>query len=412
MRFRIASILLALGLFLVTLEAALRLIPSAIPLEVLEQFEPELRSRIASGLKIPTRKDTILVPRGDGGPADVQWIYRPGTEVTWALDEPGIVKTVRMDAAGFCNAASVPAGHRVDLLAIGDSLTFCTAVGSEATWVARIAGILEASTYNMALPGRGLYEYLHLLETFGLARSPRVVVATIYEGNDFRDAHMYRLSREGRRQRDVCPFRSDSICSIVAGIRDGEPGRRSYAINFLAGSAWRMAIKSGKREIDFRYQATLADGGVLELNSRNGDRDEVTFAKALSEGRLGTDVFDEGLQRFRELGVRHGFDPLIVYLPSAYTAYRSVARFEDPSIESVMRSYSDRLRAYFAQRTKELGLPFHDATPALSAAATRARASEPVYFPANVHLTNSGHQVVAEEIATFLRQRGLLGTLR
>ncbi|HYC01055.1 MAG TPA: hypothetical protein VEC57_18110 [Candidatus Limnocylindrales bacterium] len=406
-RFALATFALATVLFLATLELALRLVPRAIPLEVLEQFEPRLRSKLASSLKFPTRKDTVLVPRTDGGPADILWVYRPEAEVTWTVDEPGVVKTVRMDGAGFCNPAPAPA--QADLVAVGDSLTFCTAVSADSTWVSRIAPMLRTSTYNLALPNRGLYEYLQLLERFGLAKSPRVVVVTIYEGNDFRDASIYRSARQGRGPRDVCPFGADAACHVVAGVRDSAIGRHSLAINFLAASAWRMAIKSSKREIDFRYHARLADGTILELNSRNGDRDEVTFAKALAEGRITPDLFDEGLERLRAMGREHRFQPVLVYLPSAYTAYASVARFEDPSIERLMRQYSERLRAYFATRSRELGLPYLDTTPALSAAAARATAADPVFFPANVHLTAGGHAVVAEAIAGFLREQGLLG---
>src|SRR6185436_13662803 len=87
--------------FLAPLELALRLFPGAVPLSLLTEFEPGLRSAIAKQRKLQRVEDTVLIPRDDGGPADRMWIYKPGVVITQPFDEPGIVDTVRMDDAGF-----------------------------------------------------------------------------------------------------------------------------------------------------------------------------------------------------------------------------------------------------------------------------------------------------------------------
>ena len=56
--------------FVAPLESALRLVPRAIPLSLLTEFEPTLRSAIAKQRKLQRVEDTVLVPRDDGGPAD------------------------------------------------------------------------------------------------------------------------------------------------------------------------------------------------------------------------------------------------------------------------------------------------------------------------------------------------------
>src|SRR5215510_3165427 len=94
----------AIFAFIAPFELALRLVPSAIPLNLLTEFEPTLRSAIAKQRKLQRFENTVLVPRDDGGPADRMWIYKRGVEVTAPFDEAGIVDTVRMDNAGFCNA--------------------------------------------------------------------------------------------------------------------------------------------------------------------------------------------------------------------------------------------------------------------------------------------------------------------
>src|SRR5215470_18893956 len=85
----------AIFAFVAPLELALRLVPSAIPLSLLTEFEPTLRSAIAKQRKLQRVEDTVLVPRDDGGPSDRMWIYKPHVDVTEPFDEPGIVDTVR-----------------------------------------------------------------------------------------------------------------------------------------------------------------------------------------------------------------------------------------------------------------------------------------------------------------------------
>src|SRR5262245_19850647 len=111
MQLRASTLLRAAGLatvailaFVAPLELALRLFPAAIPLSLLAEFQPTVRSAIAKHRKLQRVEDTVLIARDDGGPADRMWVYKPHVEVTEPFDEPGIVDTVRTDDQGFCNA--------------------------------------------------------------------------------------------------------------------------------------------------------------------------------------------------------------------------------------------------------------------------------------------------------------------
>src|SRR5437773_11944810 len=81
MRF-IVLVAVVIFAFVAPLELALRLFPSAIPLSLLTEFEPTLRSAIAKQRKLQRVEDTVLVPRDDRGPADRMWIYKPGVAVS------------------------------------------------------------------------------------------------------------------------------------------------------------------------------------------------------------------------------------------------------------------------------------------------------------------------------------------
>lgn len=402
--------LLALACFVLPLEIALRAFPQAIPIALLSEFHPTIRSRVAARRKLQRVEDTVLVPRDDGGPADRMWIYKGGAEITKEFDEPGIVPRVRMDDMGFCNpTADAYEVERIEVAALGDSLTWCTSVEPRDAWPSQLAAASGRATYNFAIPGRGLYEHLQVLKRFGLAKSPAVVILAAYEGNDLRDAVRFYEEREAATAvagLERCPFRPVGLCAVHDALMDAFPARLSYVYNLLLSSSWRLAYLLGKSDIDFRYVVEFPDGVRAPFNLHNADRDEVGFAAELREKRVHPELFDDALESFVALAREHGFVPIVAYIPSAHTAYGAMARFDDPSIADLMRSYSDTLRSYFARRADERGYRYLDLTPFLQEAARTYSSDRPLYFRSNVHLTPAGHAVVARAIEAALPPRG------
>jgi len=402
MRFTVLAAV-AIFAFVAPLELALRLVSGAIPLNLLIEYEPTLRSAIAKQRKLQRFEDTVLVPRDDGGPADRMWIYKPGVEITEPFAEAGIVDTMRMDDAGFCNAdaAAYKKLERLDVAAIGDSFTFCTNVVPADAWPAVLAERTGLRVYNFGLPGRGLYEYVQTLKAFALAKRPRFVVVAVYEGNDLRDAvrfHEGRASAAPKAQRP-CPFASDRFCAWHERLKHGFLGRHSYVFNLALSGIWRFAYDRGKKEINFRYDIRFPDGNAVTFNSRNGDLDEVTYARWLVRDEIGVNLFERPLGGLVALGREHGFTPIVVYIPSAYTAYRHHTHFHDGGVERTVTEFSDRQRGYFARKAGEAGFVYRDLTSALQRAAAKLPSTRPLYFRTNVHLTPAGHAVVAAEVA-------------
>jgi len=406
--------MISLALFALCFEAGLRLVPQAIPLDVLREFEPALRSEIAARRKLRRRADTVPIPRSDGGPPDRLWRFVPGASWSQRSDEKGKVETARMDDNGFCNApADAYTAPRFDVLAVGDSFTWCTSVNPEDAWPAQLARRSNLAVYNLGLPGRGLHEYVEMLRVFGVGKRPRVVVMNVYEGNDLRDAYFFH-HRNADPSRSLgtaaCPFAAEASCQRFERLRSGWLGRRSYALNLALGAVWSSAASREEEVVDFHYDVTFADGQVVSFNSRNADRDEVLFARLLADGRLGTELFEEPLEGYAAMAREHGFVPVLIYSPSAYTAYEALSEFEDPSIEADLRRCSQHLREYFARRARELGLHYLDLTLALQAAAAEEGADGKLYFWTNVHYAQRGHHTVAEAVERLLEGLGLVPT--
>lgn len=407
---RLAGVTASIAIFFGSLELALRLAPRAIPLAALQHANPEVSDAVARRLDLPRRAHTRTLARDDGGPP--LRIPLAGRTRSMYAPDPGMAARVTLDADGFCNLADPEPDARADVVALGDSFTYCTTVAADETWTARLARETGLRVRNLGAGGIGTYEYLQILQRFGLAPAPRVVVMNVYEGNDLRDAIAYWEHRDPRGA-------GEGPGALRRGARwllDSPAGARSWALNLLAGGAlalrdaWiepdRPAREGGQRhrDVDFRYQVDFG-GAAVAFNSENGDRDQVVYARLLERGAVELAVFDEALARYAALAREHGFLPVVAYTPSAHTAYAEFVRWSDPSVGPPLAAASAAQRDWLARRSAELGLRFVDLTGPLCAAARAARERELLYFPTNLHLTQAGHRVVAERLAAILTGR-------
>jgi hypothetical protein len=412
----------------VLVEISLRLKPDVVPVFFLVQFNEDIRAEIATRLNYPTQRTNKFILRDDGGPP--LWVTMPGQIVTMTVDhrDAGSVKRVSMDWKGFCNPSDRnDSAYRVDILTVGDSFTWCMGIGADETWTSGIAKITNLRTYNLSRPAIGLHEYLQLLKAFGVEMGPRVVVMSFYEGNDLRDALRFRAFADvtllagqppSQAARTPQSAKQSHLGRLYFWILNGWVGRSSYAANTLmiAVNHLYQRLKSdgaaeGKgRErrsgINFRYRLVFGSAEVA-FNLDNADQDEVRSARSLADDDSVLSLLDAPLESFAGLARRHAFLPVLVYSPSAHTAYADQVLFADPALAPLLERFSDIQRAYLRRKSTALGLVFIDLTPALRRSAVELGARDLLYFPVNLHYTQRGHSVVAGVIVDELRRESV-----
>lgn len=391
------KVLASTSFFLVLVEIGLRVVPTAIPTRVLMYFEPELRATAATG-RFSTRRDVIELKRDDGGP--ILRIWKPFTRKPYDFQDYGAVQEVLADEKGFCNPpGSYEATPTIDILALGDSFTWCHAVLPEDGWPVLVGKLTGSSSYNLGKGGIGLYEEIQILKQFGLSRMPKIVVLNIYEGNDVRDAIAYHRSLGGKSELDDVPAQA---------WQSGFLGRKSYAYNFIRGGTGylleRGNFKWASSDIDFRFRVGAGENTVL-FNEGQGATDEVDCAKKIRAGEFHFNIFDRGLKEFVRLAQAHNFVPVIAYTPLVTTVYAPVDSL-DPALSDLLSWFSKAQREYFAAKSQELGFTFIDLTPALQQAAASSEVTPKtlLYFPTTIHYTKLGHAVVAKALAAQIRQ--------
>lgn len=394
------------------LEITLRILPGLIPLFLLQHFQDDLRLEIADRLGLPSRSKVREFHRDDGGPTLRTYLSQINLQLPF--DDPDAVQSVQLDENGFCNSAanSYELEH-INILNIGDSFTFCTAILPHQTWSAELSRLANLSTYNLGIPGIGPYEYLQLLKHFGLKKKPDIVVLNIYEGNDLRDVyryHNYRSTRKnegGTTQSETYPLLKQLLSTTIV--------KNSYAANLAVSSvieareAIHPPISEDKRHkkdikkkyINFRYGFNFGEE-VVPFNINNADKDEVVHALLLHQKTLTLEPFEDAMLNFVQLARHHEFIPIVAYTPSAYTAYAEFVRFEDEKLNTVMPKYSRDLRQYFSTGASHFGYHFIDLTLALQDAARSFGPTRLLYFPANRHLSVEGNKVVAKALWDYI----------
>ncbi|MEM8595659.1 MAG: hypothetical protein AAGF76_04240, partial [Pseudomonadota bacterium] len=116
-------------------------------------------------------------------PADVLFMtLEPDAELGHRI-APG---SAGHDAWGLRNA-EVP--DRVEIVAIGDSLTYGVSAVSGESWPAHLAGITGQSVYNAGLGAYGPLHYRTMFDKTVEAMAPGTVVVALYLGNDLIDAY-------------------------------------------------------------------------------------------------------------------------------------------------------------------------------------------------------------------------------
>src|SRR5882724_6829876 len=151
----ILSWLVVLLVTLAGIELGLRLFPGLIPLTLLKYFGAATRDDIADRLDLPGRINVYELKRSDGGPP--LRLYKPNAKVAMPLrgaEEPG---AVALDRNGFCNADdAINDLPRLDIVAVGDSFTYCSGLRPADAWPAQLASRTGRSVLSLGHPGVGV----------------------------------------------------------------------------------------------------------------------------------------------------------------------------------------------------------------------------------------------------------------
>lgn len=377
----VSQLILGVGLA----EIVLRVLPSLVTPAFLTRFPNALKVEVARKIGLPTESEYVRISsdeRSDKG-LDIflskphATYFRPADAADAAA---GAMDLLTADGLGFCNPAAQSTTD-ANIVVIGGSLPNCAGVTAENNFTEQLEALTGKSTYNLAVGGTGPFDFVEMLKRYGLAMKPQVVVMAYSEANELRDCgrhfdHLAGNSRVAKQDREW-----------------GFPFSVSYALSFFKAGI-EVAVRQARAIFadDFTYTVKV-QGKSVNLNIRNGDRDELESARDMAAGKLSPALCEPALADFARLGKEYGFTPVVMLAPAAYTVYQNTIAFGDPQLNALMKNYSDQQRKWLSGNASRIGFVYSDPVIALQNAAPDLPL---LYFPSNAHLTPKGHEALAK----------------
>jgi hypothetical protein len=102
--------------------------------------------------------------------------------------EEAFEDTFSTDSEGFLNREEM---KQADVVVLGDSFVGAPRVPYEAMWPRLLAKDLGATVSNLGVPYYGATQELIVLKRYGLAKNPKLVVWTYFEGNDVWESEQF-----------------------------------------------------------------------------------------------------------------------------------------------------------------------------------------------------------------------------
>lgn len=282
----------------------------------------------------------------------------------------------RTDENGFRNE---PGLERAEIAFIGDSYTEAAQVPEEGTFVQRAGRLLGRSVINLGRGAYGPQQELIVLNRYGLAVQPEIVVWQLFEGNDLADAQEFVTWKQdpdrviqGLKTR----YLQNSCFHPLLARTVRAKGRVTVTFTHAGGERSRMQLR-------YRWMPRQA------LERADGFQETV---RALSAGA--------------ELCAQRGIRLVVLFIPTQ-------VRVNGPRLS--FDSEEDRRRYYpeptggdltddFGTRLREacasIGCEFIDVYPAFRAQSLADPSG--LYIPEDEHLDVKGHEIIARLLADGL----------
>lgn len=326
---------------------------------------------------------------------DYQMIVQPGAVDSLQAGSPTVLFRVTTYSwwggrVGF--RSPPPDDGRVPAVALGDSHTFCfTAI--EACWVTQLHALTGISFANLGQPVTGSASHARMYADFvanpalGL-KQPSIVVWQFY-GNDFNDDYGW-LQLQGEATSppaDTLPVpppagwqrwlaeQSAVVALITALTRGSDPGAEQFVDPFRVVNGG-VDIFFGQRYIRDSFDLSAPrnqEGAALS-------RREILDTKALVE--------------------KNGGQFVLLLMPTKEEVYRALTepKMGTPAIDAIAAP-----RLHMLDVCAEHAIRCLDLLPALQAANR-----EQLFFSTDPHLNPRGNVIVAQAVAAYLREQGLV----
>jgi lysophospholipase L1-like esterase len=335
----------------------------------------------------------------------------------------------RTDREGFRNAST---RERFDVAALGDSFTDAMTMAVDASWPVQLERRLGVAVQNYGTAGFGPQQELLVLKDYVAAHRPRLVVLAFFAGNDIFDTEAFdQFERSGGSvQRPAPGWRIKDVVSradtwfVVSALRASAAwlGKHETTNIAVAGVDAATAPSAATASFDRGMFNVPVGGRILRWAFMPPYLNTLNFSEDVLSRRPGWSLTRGIITAMQQETHRFDAELVVMFLPFKSQVYLPLLQrtFSRDDLQSAFQFYlrdgppielADLARNRLAQNRlmqqlcAELAIPFLDTTGILQA---EFEAGRNMYFPDESHLNEAGQAVVAEALAAFLYQTGLV----
>jgi lysophospholipase L1-like esterase len=384
LRNRLLIALAAILLTVLTLEIALRLLYSALPGNLPYairhvRLTPFSERRLVD---LPNTPDVARDPFAAWLTQDTRYGRRvkPVRDLPVQLSSSVQFKLTTYAWSETGMAFRTPLEQHIAAVALGDSMTFCwTAL--EDCWVTLLSQELALPIANLGVPGTGSLSRARIYTDFAQARAPKLVLWQFLLNDhfeDYRDAHaLERPSDDFGTWLDNHSAVYALVKRLIERIRRADPTPQTADLNIVTERGITLNVAS--EWLKAWDEAAYAEGRQLGLAAIR----ETQAAVQQQGGTLVLIILPTAEEIYREIFEQHAAGE-----PSA-----GLARLENARAE---------LRAFCAQAQ----LICFDAYESLREQAY----AQALIYPDDKHFNAAGNRLLAQAIAAFLKEHGLVSS--
>ena len=285
--------------------------------------------------------------------------------------------TIESDEHGFRNSKAWP--DKAEVVIVGDSMAYGYGVEQRDAWPTLVDEALPGiHVVTLAMPGAVPQQYTRYFEKFGAALQPKVLIYTVFAGNDIVEAETFDrwLAAGSPDNYAVWRFFEGMVPSMRSSILES-----SYLMLVL--SSVRKSLRSEFPSTD----VSLPNGGRLRLAPN-------LYSDALRRDHPGDPGFDSVVRAVAEARDRAqalGCQIVVMFVPTKENVYPSPDGAPFPSLIGPLKE------AVAGQP----GMEVIDLTDSLrSLAATGAQ----LYFRVDGHPNVAGNRAIAAVVTRYLRE--------
>lgn len=388
---RILAILLGLLAGWLLLELLIRLTFPVLPypIQVLLRYT----------YKTPFSQEFILPEQIWQEDSDFQFISRNHVDNSRQFPDPRISFTVTTknwvddnSQVGFRvpDAAWEPRWP-VDVLAVGDSFTFCYTEYPDC-WLSRLEADEGLSVVNLGLVATGSQSHLNVLRTFGLPYEPELVLWQWY-GNDFNDDYGFAVQRG-----EIEPFDNRPAAARPQMNTAVSQWLYDHAAVYRLGAALWYGRSQPPQNAYLNDPYWLDEDGLAFAYGRSYTYDSTDMNNP--KNQYGRQNSQQAIREARDMLVERDIPLALLLIPAKEEVYAPWLA------ETLGQDYLDSLaegRQQMLAFCAAENLLCLDVTPAFQKWASQG---ELLYWERDTHLNNLGNRRLAESVADFLEEIG------